>query len=52
MLLRMSAGKTSTIAIDKDLLEKIHELAHRDQRTVKAVVSIALEEYFRGREVQ
>jgi hypothetical protein len=41
----------TTVAISKQDLEKIHELCVRDDRTVKAVVRIALSEYFKGREV-
>ena len=41
----------TTVAISREDLEKIHELCQRDDRTVKAVVRIALKEYFRGREV-
>ena len=41
----------TTVAVSKDDLVKIHELCVRDDRTVKAVVKIALNEYFRGRKV-
>jgi len=41
----------TTVAISKEDLSKIHELCQRDDRTVKAVVRIALSEYFKGREV-
>ena len=40
----------TTVAISKDDLAQIHELCIRDSRTVKAVVSIALREYFEREE--
>ena len=41
----------TTVAVSKIDLQKIHELCITDDRTVKAVVKIALNEYFRGRKV-
>jgi len=42
----------TTVAISNEDLELIHKICERDDRTVKAVVKIALRQYFEVQKVK
>ena len=42
---------TTTVAVSNEHLKKLHIICEKDERTVKAVVKIALEKYFEDRKI-